>query len=618
MEKQELGENLEGSLLFESVAKKIEGIIEKFSPVGTAAEMFSGVFKTAGKAIPFAYKPAKQLQGLLTKDFLEPHGYEYKPEEVIYVAFQILERNGALTKEEAEFIRGNYIAIKRLILERSSQQQGQAQPKESERITAGYEAVKALVRATLGRKETKKKQKKEKPPMTPDAMSEFDLLDLDVFNLAELMSTDPVKFNEILSGASRGYRTPGAKAEHYRRLFGIDGDVPDEAIEETFKETQAKFLERMNGLLEQILRMFHKKEENIEKGKFKGKVGDVKSIFELYDIISKVEYGAILGEGALEEIDQARVKLALYLRAAKIRLSPQYRLRSSIKAYMDEYLGKNIFRLKRKVEVPVPISSPIDATKMRSAKVKVWEAELIDRDGEDPVPVYLYIGGDSEHPEKEKSGVVNLKSMAKAVLKSFATRKEPDDLFRMTVMPVLERPEDLQRVGDILAQTILHPQSLDISSAVEDKNSASAYGKRNVRSVVTTIVPSVVQDGKLLRGFIRDVKNSGEPTRLSSFKMEVRIGPTREVVSEHHPFDDSNHGVYRIIRMLPAFNKLRNPERYLENWVGRAVQMFDSMQGKLEQTSADTLPLWVREKFMRTYLSVLEHGGREASKLSLL
>jgi len=612
MESRQLDQNLEGNILFESVAGKAKKIIERFSPVGTAAVLFSETFKTVGKAVPFAYKPAKQLQELLAADLLKPHGYEYKPEEITYTAFRILEKNGELTREEEEFVRENYVAIKRLILHRSKERKEQANQKNGGRVEMIYGAVKNLVRTVLKRGEEPKKREKEKPATTPDAMGEFDLLGMDVFDLAELERTDPGKFYGIFS-SSGSYRTPTARAEHYRRIFGIDKDVTDEMIEEAFAGTQAEFLERINTLWEQILKMFHQKEENIERGKFKGKVKDAKSIFELYEILNGLESRANLSRKDLEELDQARVKLALDLRASKIRLSPQYRLRHSIKAYMDKYLVGNVFESMRKIKIPVPTSSQIDAGKMASLEVEIWAAELLDPDSDETIPVYLYVGGDSEHPEEKKSGIINLKSMAKAVLKSFATRKEPDDLFRMTVMPRTERPEDLERVRNTLAKTLLHPQSI-----TEDgqKNHASTYSSRDVRSVVTTVVPSVTVNGKLLRGFIRDVKNKNRPTRISSFKIEVRTGPTREVVSEHHPFDDSNHGVYRMIRMLPVFNSLRDPRRYPENWKGRAVQIFDSMEEEIEETTTDTLPLWVRHKFMETYLSALGKKPSTSSRLS--
>lgn len=615
MESQKLEENLEGHVLFESVARKVERIIKSFSPAAKVSAMLSETAKTAGKSVLFAsaYKQAKKLQGLITKD-LERYGYKNNPEEIIYVAFQILEKNGELTPEEAEFVRNNYITIKRLILGRSRENKKTQEQKGGERIEAVYNAVKQLAATVLEKKKKPEEEKQETAPRTPDKMSEFDLLDLDVFDLAELRNIDPMKFYKTFSGNDNSYRAPVARAEHYRRIFGIDKDAPDEVIEKTFSETQNKFLGRMNGLWEQILKMFHKKEANVEKGKFKGKAKDAKSIFELYEILNKLETSTNLTERELEEIDQARVKLTLYLRAAKIRLSPQYRLRHSIKAYMDKYLTRNIFRSLEQVEIPVPISGSVETEKMASLAIKVWKAELIDPDSDETVPVYIYIGGDSEHPEKGKSGIVNLKSMAKAVLKSLATRKDPDDLFRMTVMPALERPEDLQKTRDILAKTILHPQSVVKD---ENENGASAYKERNVKPVVTIVVPSIMKDGKLMRGFIEDAKNNNEPVRLSSFKVEVRTGPAREVVSEHHPFDNANHGVYRIIRMLPAFNLLRNPKRYQENWIGRAVQMFDSMEEQIRQEGTDTLPTWVRHKFMKGYHSILNHKSRASSRLSL-
>lgn len=608
LEQQESQKIPEGRIL-ESIAEKMTVEIERFSLAGGMAVMFSETIKTAGKAIPFAYKPAKKFQELAARDLLQPYGYEYKPDEIIYTAFRILEAKKAFTPEEEEFVRNNYIAIKRLILERYKLKEEKGEQKGKERMEEIYEAAKTLVRATLKRGE-KPQIEKQRKTVAPDAANEFDLLGINIFDLAELGGTDPIRLQEILAGKCYSYSTPGMRAEHYRRIFGTDRDISDEVIEKTFRDKQGKFLKRINRIWEQILKMFHEKEENVKKAKFSGRVKDCESIFELYEMLNEIGNYSSLTEEKVEEIDQARVKLLLYLRAAKVRLSPQHRLRHSVKAYTDDYLAKNIFEITGKEKIPVPVGSPIDISKAEKLETEVLTARLIDPDGEEPISVYLYQGGDSEHPKVPKSGIVNLKSMAKMVLKSLTEKKEPNDLFRITVMPTTGRKEDLERVREILAKTILHPQSLDISSAIEEENKTSAYGRRDVKRETAIIVPSIMRRGTLKRGYIGDVRNGGKAVPLSSFKLEVRTGYVHDIVSEHHPFDDTNHGVYRRIRTLPTFNLLRDPRHYLGNWMGRAVQIFDSMSEKLERTTTDTLPLWVRLKCMQAYFSVLEHGRR--------
>jgi len=601
-------------LLVDSICQKIEEEIARFQPVNDIVSWVSDAAKVTVAAIPFAYPKARSAYYAGVQR-MEDSGipYAYKPEKLIHTALLILEQQGKLTPAETEFVTANHIAFRRLILQRvkmpqtspfivnNPEEETPSSPTFYERTVHGF-FDKGIQLLGLRRQPSSAETTiKNQNVIRWEEMSGVDLLGLNVYETARILGKNPQASNSIF-GTREGYFDDPKNRERYtRRLDSIDSQVPGDNLMKATERDQKALLRRVNKVWEQILEYIFDKKENRERFKFKGIVGDCQDVFELHGVLDTLRSASGASRESLEEIDMARIKLVLYITTKIAKDLPQYRFKHSIKEYLDGYLTKNIFKVTGEEEVRAKVVSIGDVKEegLREApKVKVLRAKLTDPDTEEVMEVYLYKGKDSEHPDDQRfqTGVVNTKSLAKIVLKMLTKREEPIDIHRITVMPVISSDEELSKMRRILGKTILHPQKLHISAFEEETNQASAYGNLDIRRDCTTLVPG--------GGHIVDT-HSKKTVQMSRIVYEVRHGKKEHILSENHPDDETHHGVYSRIRMLPAINGLISPEEYPENWISRAVGRFQELRESLDDGKR-TLPGWtqlyIMEKFLQNLL----------------
>jgi len=619
--------------------------IQRFRAVKNIASWVSEASQLAVAATPFAYRKARNVykRGVKT---LEDNGtpYSYRPEELIYTALILLEERGSLTPEELQFVRENNVAFRRLIMKKggfSNDDEGimeafkpyMVKPQDHDEISTQRRTISEVIGDTavgmgiglLGLK--RRKSQKEKPGSERRAiikwenMSAIDLLTLDVYKLHEIIRRNPSVVEYTFPTPVDHFDDPEKRKRYLRRsesvprrkIYEMSKDVNPETdlSEETTAEDmelmgrQKSLLARVNEIWRQILEYVMDDNADVEKFTFKGEVEEAESIFELQKVLDGLRNREIWDIQKLEEIDMARVKLLLYISAKLTKDITQYKFKHSIKSYLDKYLTENVFKIigEEEVDAEAVVAGDLRAGKLRPpVKVKVVRAEITDPDTGETMKVYLYQGKDSEHPESEhfQTGVVNIKSLAKIILKMLTSREEPIDIHRITVMPVSSSSEDLAKMRRILEKTILDPKKLHISAFKGGENASSAYDKLDIRTDCTTIVPEVKNGRMMVDGMVPDIKK-GPPINISRIVFEVRTGPRKEILAEKHPDDETHHGLYARVRTLPATNRLLNPERHPENWTGRAVQVLERMKEALK-TGDDVMPGWVQTQVMKKIL----------------
>lgn len=614
MEKEEVQseqvqeQEIENSILLEGVLEKLEKELIPSEKIQKAIYFVTEAARLCLEVSPF---PVDQLRGLkkaVVEDFKGIGiSYEFPSEKLIFETLTILADGGKLTKEEKTFIRENWVVIKKIILKklkkrRKSLHGEREKEKRDEQLLLPrmYKRFSRGIKAVTAPDSSKKPVIPRIDKVKWDNMDEFTMLVTSIFELAELAEKSPSEFLKKLERPTP-IETEEDKMEYWKRTLNIprDESFTDEAIKRDILAGEEKLLVSVNDIYKSILKAFFKRQRNIDRCDFPQSIKDVDDVTELFKVLDKLrEDPYSLSEEDLHEINCARMKLMLYLSATNINENPQYSRRESVKTYLDDYLSEDFFKQQKEEQAG-----------LINRKTLV-RAVLEDPDTGEMIDVYLYPGGDSEHPEEESSGVVNIKAKWKIILKRFAkwlekpkgSSPDPIDIFRITVMPVEVSQVQLDKVREILGKTIAHAQSKHPASIVGvAHNDDSEYEDKDIDTTDVIISPYVVTEGgKILRGYVKDIKSQDgeEIIKTGPVNLEIRTGLLRDIIAEHNPDDDAAHGPYTQTRMLEPFNQMIYPKRYRENWIGKIFQELGKMQDSLHNRR--TLPGIVALTIQRT------------------
>jgi len=579
---------VEKSDLLDSILEKLE---REFRKWGILKRMLYSTTEAARMGLevsPMPYKQAKGSYKELVK-FVERRGftYEFNPEELLLEMLISLYDSGKLTEEERRFLRENEPVIRNIILRKLKQKHEKRQEEDLSGLLCSR-----ITRWVLEKVESLIMTEKDSHEIIPEIdkinwrnMHEFRMLMTDVFALAELAKTSPKTFlSQFDAEAVTEPRTDREVMEYHRRTNNIPrrARFTGPAIQRDILDGEKKLLDKVNEMWLKNLRSYFKKERNVVACDFPESVkmvGDMTKLFPILERLRQDPYS--LTQEDLHEINCAKTKLMIHLSATKINEMAQYSRRESVKAYLDEYILNDIFSDAEEVVVGLD--------KKKGALIR---ANLTDPDTEETVEVYLYRGGDSDDPEKGNSGVVNIKAMNDLVMKRFANFLEgekdpnPKDIFRMTVT-VLERSQaNLDKVRRILKKTLAHEQSLSASSVRKEGNNASSgYGDMDIEKINVIISPhEVSRDGRLLRGYVRDIKSPNRRTliKIGPIDLEIRTGFLGDIIGERNEYDPISHIAYKQARMLEAFNRMIQPQQYPANWIGRAYERLGVTRDSLD------------------------------------
>lgn len=594
MEKEEIQseqvreQEIEKSELLDSILNKLEEEFKVWSFLKRRLYSTTEAARTCLEVSPMPYKQAKGSYKEIVK-FAEKNGvaYEFNPEELLFEMLTVLFGSGKLTEEERRFLKENRPVITNIVL-RKLKRRSKGEKEEDlshlllPRMTrwvlekaGSFIAPRADEHETIPRKDK----------IDWGNMHEFRMLMTDIFALAELARTSPKTFLSQFDGeAPDRPRTEKEVMEYHRRTSNIPRRTrfTGSAIQRDILDGEKKLLDRVNGIWLKNLRSYFKKERNVESCDFPERVKAVGDMTELFPILERLKQAPYsLTEENLHEINCAKIKLMIFLSATKVNEMAQYSRRESVKAYLDDYLLNDIFSDAREVVIGLD-----------EKKGALIRANLTDPDTGEAVEVFLYRGGDSEHPGRGQSGVVNIKAMSELIMKRFANflegKKDPNpkDIFRITVTSLERSQEALDKIRRILRKTLTHEQSIEASSVHDDEhNQSSGYGDMNIKKTNVIISPhEVSREGKLLRGYVRDVKSPNRRTliKIGPIDMEIRTGFLGDIIGERDEYDPISHIAYKQTRMLEAFNRMIPPQRYPENWIGRAYQELGKTRDSLD------------------------------------
>lgn len=575
---QEQPKEVEKSELLDGILNKLEEEFKAWSFLKRTLYSTTEAARTCLEVSPMPYKQAKGSYKEIVK-FAEKNGvtYEFNPEELLFEMLTVLFGNGKLTEEERDFLTENRPVITNIIL-RKLKRKSKGKKEEDlshlllPRMTRWVlEKVESLVMPRAG----EHKVIPEKDKIDWSNMHEFRMLLTDIFALAELAKTSPKTFLPQFDGeAPDRPRTEKEVTEYHRRTNNIPrrARFTGPAIQRDILDGEKRLLGKVNEIWIKILRSYFKKEKNVENCDFPKSVKTVEDMTELFPILERLKQDPYsLTREDLHEINCAKIKLMIYLSATKINEMAQYSRRESVKEYLDDYLLNDIFSDAREIVIGFD-----------KKKGALMRANLTDPDTGEAVEVFLYRGGDSEHPERGQSGVVNIKAMDQLIMKRFANFLEgekdpnPKDIFRITVMSLERSQEALDKIRRILRKTLAHEQSMDASSVHDDShNPSSGYGDMDIKKTNVIISPhEVSRKGELLRGYVRDTKSPNRRTLIKTgpIDMEIRTGFLGDIIGERDEYDPINHVAYKQARMLEAFNDMIPPQQYNENWIGKAYQ----------------------------------------------
>lgn len=576
---QEQPNEVEKSELLDSILIKLEEEFKAWSFLKRILYSTTEAARTCLEVSPMPYKQAKGSYREIVK-FAEKRGvtYEFHPEELVFEMLAVLFGSGKLTEEERNFLTKNRPVITNIIL-RKLKRRSKVEKEEEDLSNL---LLPRLCRWTLEKAESFIMPRADEHKMIPEKdridwsnMHEFRMLLTDIFALAELAKTSPKTFLSQFDGeAPDGPRTGKEAMEYHRRTNNIPrrARFTGPAIQRDILDGEKRLLGKVNEIWLKILRSYFKKEKNVESCDFPESVKIVEDMTELFPILEKLRQDPYsLTKEDLHEINCAKIKLMIYLSATKINEMAQYSRRESVKEYLDDYLLNDIFSDAREVVIGLD-----------KKKGALMRADLTDPDTGEVVEVFLYRGGNSEHPERGQSGVVNIKAMDQLVMKRFANFLEgekdpnPKDIFRITVMSLERSQEALDKIRRILRKTLAHEQSIDASSVHDDRhNPSSGYGDMDVKKTNVIISPhEVSRKGELLRGYVRDTKSPNRRTLIKTgpIDMEIRTGFLGDIIGERDEYDPISHIAYKQARILEAFNNMVHPQQYTENWIGRAYQ----------------------------------------------
>ena len=615
------GEKTPKGVLVDRIVRKVEASIKSLRPLKNGTHFMTSVARVF---VPGNYKSDKEVWEFLRRDLKEMgHAYEFDPANVIDLTIALLLQEGKFTDEEITFLNENKVTIKKIVGERL-EKDGDVQSDlsiEKPQTLAGkaYKAVSDGARILRKvprmideiREDIENGEGIELSAIingvgdTGEAVDfeghEIPLLETNIFKLIQLPPKQFFKKVPVV----RSKLEESDRVEYYRRVFNIGGDITATEILEAFESKEGssahkewEFMNQANEVWQEILGYYLDDPADIRRYSFKDDVLKSETVFDLFAILNDLQeiYKEVQGvkklpedekEKKIQELNQrlrrvnsARIKLILYSVITNIRKKQEYSRRNSIKAYLDNFLTNNIFTVVGEKEVQIPGTRK---------KMTVLVAEL--RDPDDPsntINVLLYEGGDSEKPKEPKSGVVNIKSMAKIILKELSEKNtNVRDFFRITVMP--EDSKDLNRMREVLQKTIAHPRSRTKASMVQRKDNhsrGSSYKKLDIIKYDINITPYTAESRQdqrrvLRSGYLRDIKEDNELIKMGDVYLEMRTGAIEDITPEYDTKHKTSHRTFSQIRTSPGFNQFLPPEAYEINWIGRAIGGFTGIKENL-------------------------------------
>ena len=610
----------EGEVITQILNKVREGI-ERSIHVGRRIWWATETGRITFQAIPFPYRYASYIMKKIKQDIQQSGvNLDFNSEEFINLIIDVIREKGGFTREELAFLEENRLDIRKII-NISNTSEGEQDSGKLPVIDDFYESIKegilGLKKRVTGKAQTQEtietiSETSAQAPIVWSDLNDMDLLNINIHELAKMFFEDHLEFTRIMwNNSDPKFSSDEAKAEHLRRVGKYGGEIPNSAILKHEMRKQRVIMKKANKVWKAILEIFYAKQENADENMFCERVNKCTNIFDLHLILRELNWPANLTKEKLKEIDDARVKLALFLAISKVSENKQYRFKESVKKYWDDLLTREIFEMTGTKMIQMPYMNEQGKWVQTTKRMKLITAILIDPDGEEePMEVHLYPGGDSEKPRARQEGIVNLKGLAKRVMKYFVQEgKESIDDNRITVMPANSTSEkDLEKMRRILRKSLLHRRGLHSITLKEEKNNgksdnpATGFKERDVISYQLEVTPKIWVKGQIREGYIRDSRVKGRLLPIDRTSLEVTTGLERDLLSGKHPEDPSYHDTYSRGRIIGPFIKMRNPEIYLENWIGRAHQYLESLHKRLNK-GENTLSEFVLTKILGKYLS---------------
>lgn len=566
------------------ILAKVEKKLESMGIIRSIAHDITEFARMAIAATPLGYRVARNRYPQLLENFEKISGrkYEFDPRELFSLTLNLLCAQGKFSTEQLKFLEDNDTILKRMF------------------------------NANIDYKLLESDPIKEMPKVIRwDRLHAKELLDIDLFELLELPE------EEFRKKFQKQDKHDGPRGKLKAKKIEFSADRHDRKVtramfQKNVLDHEEKLCKRSNNLWKSQVELYFDRPKDIQEHLFEGRVADTHDHFDLYAILEEFtdlyeEYQQAKTSTEKKrirekvyELDAARKKLLIYLSASILTQNPQYRVRKSVKTYLDHYLTKNIFHITG--------DDTISPEGYPDIQIKVVTAVLEDPFTRETVQVYLYQGINSDKPEEGKSGVVNIKALYKVVMKDLLLDdKEVKDFFRITVMPV--NPQELGKMRKILAATITNPQSLDKGTIIEIKNGknnkTTSYKDTSITNYDTTISPYVVSHRRMRRGSIRDVDHKGETVHVGPMNLEVRTGTVVDLVPEDR---SGEHKAYSRLRMEPVWRKLLSPIHYGKNWVSMTYLRQNEIKASTLDKNDRTLPGFVLVALQKAKLKAAKQG----------